>query len=68
MGFKPKFLKTFANLGQDIKRNSTVHRGSQGRIFPGAEHSFKSKQRLRVVGKNPSDSQDDNLILYGNID
>ena len=69
MGFKPKFLKTFANLGQDIQ-NATqeyikeVREGS----FPGPEHSFKSKQRLRVVGDEASESQDDNLILYGNID
>ena len=69
MGFKPKFLKIFANLGQDIQ-NATqeyikeVREGS----FPGPEHSFKSKQRLRVVGDEASESQDDNLILYGNID
>ena len=69
MGFKPKFLKVFANLGEEIQ-NATQEYISEVRAgtFPAAEHSFKSKKRLRVVGDEPSQSQDDNLILYGNID
>ena len=69
MGFKPKFLKTFANLGQEIQ-NATQQYIEEVRdgSFPGAEHSFKSKKRLRVVGEEVTEPQDDNLILYGNID
>ena len=69
MGFKPKFLKTFANLGQEIQ-NATQQYISEVRdeTFPGPEHSFKSSKRLRVVGDEQTSSQDDNLILYGNID
>ncbi len=69
MGFKPKFLKTFADLGQEIQ-NATQQYISEVRdgTFPGPEHSFKSNKRLRVVGDEQTSSQDDNLILYGNID
>ncbi len=69
MGFKPKFLKTFADLGQEIQ-NATQQYISEVRdgTFPGPEHSFKSSKRLRVVGDEQTSSQDDNLILYGNID
>ena len=69
MGFKPKFLKTFADLGQEIQ-NATQQYISEVRdgTFPGPEHSFKSSKRLRVVGDEQTGSQDDNLILYGNID
>ena len=69
MGFKPKFLKTFADLGQEIQ-NATQQYISEVRdgTFPGPEHSFKSSKRLRVVGDDQTSSQDDNLILYGNID
>ena len=69
MAFKPKFLKTFADLGQEIQ-NATQQYISEVRdgTFPGPKHSFKSSKRLRVVGDEQTGSRDDNLILYGNID
>jgi len=69
MGFKPKFLKTFANLGEDIQSATKqyINEVREG-VFPGVEHSFKSKQRLRVVGSASTSEQEENLILYGNID
>ena len=68
MGFKPKFLKTFADLGQEIQNATQQYISEVGGTFPGPEHSFKSSKRLRVVGDEQTGSQDGNLILYGNID
>lgn len=41
-GFNPKFLKKYANLGQDIRAAVTAYdREVKSGVFPGEEHAFK---------------------------
>ena len=65
--FKPKFVKRYAELYQNIRGAAESFFGEvRGEQFPDEEHSFNAKIRLVAVNPDPEPSErDEKAPVYG---